>query len=294
MKVKVTPGKYIIAVSGGVDSVVLLHVLHKQKDVELVVAHFNHGIRDNAKADEEFIKILSANLNLPVEVGYGDLGAEASEEAARKARYQFLAEARQKHEASGIITAHHQDDLIETAMINILRGTGSRGLVAILNNKDITRPLLQTPKIKIVEYAKKNNLQWVEDESNKNPRYLRNSLRQVLAERLKAGDRQNVLAYINSLQSAQYEKDELMTSLSAHVFEDKQTIKRGSFIFLPNDVASEMMLYWLRQNHINADRRLINRLIVVVKTGRVNSLHSIDKTHMLKLGSQKAQLMSVQ
>jgi len=293
MKVNVTPGKYVIAVSGGVDSVVLLHILAKEADLELVVAHFNHGIRESSARDEEFVEALADKLNLKYESARGVLGPDASEDKARQARYKFLNDAKQKHEAASVITAHHQDDLIETAAINIMRGTGPRGLVAILANQEITRPLLDTPKKDILDFAQKHKIAWVEDESNKDPRYLRNVVRQTLNKNLTQEHRQRILKYIKDLQASEGEKEELVIGLESHIFEDAQTIKRNAFIFLPSEVANEIILHWLRQNYVVADRRLVNRLSVAVKTGRANSIHSVDKGHTLRLSAQKAYLMAI-
>jgi tRNA(Ile)-lysidine synthase len=141
MKIKIPKGKYVVAVSGGVDSMVLLDLLSRKPGIELVVAHFNHGIRPDANKDEELAVTRSEQLNLPIEVGYGHLGAKCSEEHARKARYAFLQKISLLHNADKIITAHHQDDLIETALINTIRGTGRKGFVSISNNEKVLRPL---------------------------------------------------------------------------------------------------------------------------------------------------------
>jgi tRNA(Ile)-lysidine synthase len=141
MEIVVPKGRYVVAVSGGVDSVVLLDLLTKTNN-QLTVAHFNHGIRQDSAKEEALVKQLAKRYGLEIKIGNGKLGLEASEETARKARYDFLESVRQKHQADAIITAHHQDDLIETALINLLRGTGPHGLIAIAKNPNILRPLL--------------------------------------------------------------------------------------------------------------------------------------------------------
>lgn len=141
MRVNILPGKYIVAVSGGVDSTVLLDLLTQKDGVQLVVAHFNHGIRPAANRDEAFVRALAAKYDLPFEVGHGELGPRASEADARQARYSFLKQIEEKHEAYALITAHHQDDMIETALINTVRGTGPKGLIAITASTGVLRPL---------------------------------------------------------------------------------------------------------------------------------------------------------
>src|SRR5438445_4950610 len=114
------PGSYAVAVSGGVDSVVLLDILAKRDDLELAVAHFDHGIREDSVEDRHFVEGLAKNYGLPFIYEEGSLGPKSSEAEAREARYKFLRQAQKKAGAKAIITAHHQDDLLETAILNML------------------------------------------------------------------------------------------------------------------------------------------------------------------------------
>lgn len=168
-----------MAVSGGVDSVVLLDMFAKRQSETVIVAHFDHGIRTDSADDALFVKALAAKYNLPFVSRREELGAGASEELARKRRYAFLRSEAKKH-AAHIVTAHHQDDLIETIAINIYRGTGWRGL-AVFGAKGISRPLLAMKKTDLYEYALKHRLEWVEDSTNRERTYLRNRLRIRLA-----------------------------------------------------------------------------------------------------------------
>jgi len=166
--------RYVVAVSGGVDSVVLLHMLAQKSEPELVVAHFDHGIRDDSAQDAEFVGSLAKKYGLRFETRREELGKQASEELARDRRYKFLRSVAQKY-GSKIMTAHHGDDVIETVGINLTRGTGWRGLAVL--DSDIVRPLLDLGKQDILNYAKKHQLQWREDSTNASENYLRNRLR---------------------------------------------------------------------------------------------------------------------
>lgn len=169
--------KYIVAVSGGVDSVVLLDMQARKKSVDLVVAHFDHGVRGDSADDARFVAGLANRYGLPFETRREELGPTVSEDHARHRRYAFLRSVAKKH--SGVImTAHHADDVVETVAINIQRGTGWRGLAVL--DSDVSRPLLAVTKQQILQYAAAHNLQWREDSTNRDNRYLRNRLRAKL------------------------------------------------------------------------------------------------------------------
>ena len=291
MNIEVQPGKYVIAVSGGVDSMVLLDVLAKEKGVELVVAHYDHGIREDSQQDAQFVIDQAQQLGLVVEVGKGQLGREASEETARNSRYAFLRMLKQKHEADSIITAHHQDDQIETALINMIRGTGPRGLVPMIFNPEITRPFLNIPKKEILKYAENNKLSWREDTTNQDPRYLRNLLRIRVINDMTPEERQEILRYIDEVKRNYEEADGIMDSISANLFEDDATLKRSAFILLPDEVANEVMVRWLRKNKISTSRGGISRLVIAVKTAKPGSVHNIDKNNTLRLNVSQAHLI---
>jgi tRNA(Ile)-lysidine synthetase-like protein len=286
MKVVVEPGKYILAASGGVDSMVLLDLLKDAPGVELVVAHFNHQIRKTSDEDEKLVRAVAEGLNVPIEIGYGNLGEEASEETARRVRYQFLEDVKKKHNAEKIITAHHQDDLIETAIINLLRGSGSRGLVAISLNPGIARPLLATPKSELIRYAKEQRLAWREDETNQDQKYLRNRVRSLLGARLTPEIREALLVKIAKAEGLINKADEVFAELEPLVF-DGSSINRQAFILLPNDISSELMLRWLRRQSLSVDRPSLNRLTIAAKTARPNTRHNVVGRLKLQVGAKK-------
>ena len=126
----------IVAVSGGVDSVGLLHLLKRLKDdysLELIVAHLNHSIRkEEAKRDADFVSTLASSYNLPFELGVVDVPKIATreglslQEAARKARYNFFDKVRKKSGANKVALGHHMDDQVETVIMRLLRGAGKR------------------------------------------------------------------------------------------------------------------------------------------------------------------------
>ncbi len=189
--------RYVVAVSGGVDSVVLLHQMVQDGGSELVVAHFDHGIRDDSHLDARFVRELAQSYQLPFEMRREELGSGTSEELARTRRYAFLYDVAKKYQGT-IVTAHHINDIAETVAINLTRGTGWRGLAVLAG--EIRRPLLHTSKEEIIAYAREHNLRWREDSTNASDVYLRNRLRRHLGA--KADERTRELAALRAHQVA--------------------------------------------------------------------------------------------
>ena len=183
-----SPGELVLcAVSGGRDSMVLLHLLHAlsgERGFRLAAAHFNHRLRPTADRDEDFVRGWCLERHIPLETGSGDVRAfsrEAGtslEDAARQLRYRFLEEASDKLGAAYIATAHHREDNAETVLLHLLRGTGLRGLGGIPPIRGrVIRPLLEAGRAEINAYAREHGVPYMEDETNADPAYTRNRLR---------------------------------------------------------------------------------------------------------------------
>ena len=156
--------KIVLAVSGGPDSMAMLNCLIKLKDrilFDVVVAHINHGLRENATIDEKYVEEYCQNKNLPFFVLHADIKKEALsekrgiEETGRKIRYTFFNDIMKKTNSNKIAIAHNKNDRVETIIMNILRGTGLNGLKGIeYKNGMYIRPLLDFDREKIEEYCK--------------------------------------------------------------------------------------------------------------------------------------------
>ena len=180
--------KIVVAVSGGVDSVVLLDFLvrffrnkngQKWLEENLIVAHFEHGIRGKeSQEDCEFVRRLAEKDRLKFEFEHGNLDENSSEEKARNARYAFLRKIA-KRENTIIFTAHHKNDLAETFVLNLVRGGGWRA-VACFDSSDVERPFLRFSKSEILKMAKQQGLVWREDSTNFSQKYTRNRIRKNL------------------------------------------------------------------------------------------------------------------
>ena len=179
--------RFIICCSGGVDSVVLIH-LFKSMTSDFVVAHCNYNLRkDFSNMDEQFVKDLCEKENLKFySKSFDTLKIKkklkkSTQVVARELRYEFFEYLSKKMNINYILTAHHINDSMESFFINLSRGSGIDGLIGIPeNNGKIIRPLINFEKTEILKYAKKNKIKWRDDASNQSNIYLRNKIRNEL------------------------------------------------------------------------------------------------------------------
>lgn len=186
--------RWLVGVSGGVDSVVLLDILYRLMKEErlldgLVVAHLHHQLRgETADGDMAYVEDLARRYGLPFVARRQDVARLARqwgmsiEEAGRECRYRFFAQSAEEHGCSVIAVAHHADDQVETMLMRLLRGSGVKGLAGMkplrrLGNRWVARPLLPFSKQEILRYASQRQLHYREDESNWSDQYLRNRIR---------------------------------------------------------------------------------------------------------------------
>ena len=177
-------GKLLVAVSGGLDSMVMLHLLHNA-GIKIVAAHCNFGLRGiESDIDEVFVKTEAGKLGIPCRVEHFDTSAYAEQNgvsiqmAARELRYRWFHEISARENFDAIAIAHNSDDRIETLFINLARGTGIRGMVGIRpKNGKIIRPLLFASRNEIEQYAKTHGVSFREDSSNNTDIYARNHIR---------------------------------------------------------------------------------------------------------------------
>ncbi|MBM4447065.1 MAG: tRNA lysidine(34) synthetase TilS [Chloroflexi bacterium] len=190
--------KLVVAVSGGADSVCLLHMLAQQRKelgIELHVAHLNHQLRDaESDSDASYVSDLACRLGVPATIecrdvaAYRDQKGGSLEEAAREIRYGFLAEVANKIGASKVVVGHTRDDHIETILMHLLRGAGTAGLCGLQSCSilpygensgwlEVVRPLLDITRQETLDYCQRYNLAPRSDSSNVSPTFLRNRIR---------------------------------------------------------------------------------------------------------------------
>lgn len=286
---------FVVAVSGGIDSVALLGLLVSGQlassqfpapSSRFIVAHFDHGIRPDSKADREFVQDLAKKYGLQFVFDEGNLGPNASEAEARDARYTFLRRVKDASGAASIVTAHHQDDVLETAILNMLRGTGRKGLSSLKSTDEIYRPLLSTPKSEIKKYAEEQGLAWREDSTNADTKYLRNYIRHRILPIFDADSRQKLLDLIELSKTSNAAIDEMLASqLDAESTESG--INRHWFIMLPHEVSREIVAAWLRANGINDfDKKTIERIVIAGKTYAPGKQIDVNGGHIIKVSAK--------
>jgi tRNA(Ile)-lysidine synthase len=248
-----------VALSGGVDSVVLLHLLHqlqKTHHFTLKASHVHHGLSKNADKWVKFCEKLCAKLSISLDVNYIQLPQKKSlgiEGEARRLRYEKLL----KSKTDLVVLAHHEDDQAETFLLQLIRGAGVKGLSSMAHFDDrrrLWRPLLNASRIDIERYAKKHKLKWIEDESNQNTDFDRNFIRSKILPILKNRFTHIIKVISRSashLAEAQHLLDDLAElDLKSYLKSDKYKHKLNvkTLDNLSNARAKNILRYWLEIN----------------------------------------------
>ena len=239
--------KLLLAVSGGIDSMVLMRLCIEMK-MDISVAHCNFTLRgDESDTDEDFVKSQTDKLQIPIFIKKFDTKKIAEKEkssiqvVARNLRYEWFNTLLIKNDYDYILTAHHLDDSLETFLINFTRGSGLNGLTGIpQQNVSIVRPLLPFSRTEIEIFAKENKVEWREDTSNASDKYLRNKLRHDVIPMLKELNPSLLYSFentISNLQQAQSLVDDATRIVYRKVVTDTNFQKRinlTELIQLPN------------------------------------------------------------
>jgi len=248
--------RVLTAVSGGADSVALLHLLLRLREggtsFDLAVAHLDHGVRGEAgRSDAAYVADLAARHDLPLIAGRLAEASSPSEEHLRRARQSFLAEKAAAWRADQIALGHTRDDQAETAILNLLRGSGSRGLGGMRLTRRlagpglpplIIRPLLEISRAALRDWLRELEIAWREDGTNTSPRYLRNRVRaelMPLLEDLRPGARDTLARAAGLLQ----DDNDLLESLARRELArlDSVNLDAHSLASLPRAIARRVV-----------------------------------------------------
>lgn len=265
----------IVAVSGGVDSVVLLHLLlplSANFNWELIVAHLDHKLRKESGQDLKFVSDLSGQLGLEFASKKVDVKKLAKqqkktiEETGRNVRYGFFDELSDKYKKCIVVTAHTADDQLETIVMNWLRGTSLRGLTGMkVKNKNKWRPLLNFEKKELISFAKKYKLKFREDKSNKDLYYTRNKVRHILLPKLRQLNQNfgkvilrnaDVLSGLENFIDQQIKTTIVEVKLKNN--KDSVSFQMKPFLKLHNFIQSELLLHAIEL--IKGDRQDIKKV----------------------------------
>ena len=314
--------KIILALSGGIDSMVLADLLLKAK-VEFVAAHCNFHLRgEESDGDENFVRGFAERNGIQCFVKHFDTEQYAAEQgvsiemAARDLRYAWFEELRQQLNYDKIAVAHHADDQAETFFINLLRGAGLRGLKGMQpQNGAIIRPMLWASREQIRQYAAENQITWREDYTNAETVYLRNKIRNQLLpifDQLHPEARQGLYKSLEHLASENELYRELLKEKLSQIVEHGSDVKRlpySAFLdcFVPRNDAKrlpetkvpepvegptlsyQLLFEWLRNYGFNTDQ--CHFIFEAMKTGIGNKYFS--PTHQLVIGRDELQLSEI-
>ncbi len=269
-----------VALSGGIDSVVLLNLLHqlqKTQNFTLKASHVHHGLSKNADKWVKFCEKLCAKLSVPLDIHHIKLPQKKSlgiEGEARQLRYEKLLQS----QTDLVVLAHHEDDQAETFLLQLIRGAGVKGLSSMAHfdaTRRLWRPLLNASRIDIERYAKKHKLKWIEDESNQKIDFDRNFLRSKILPRLKRRFSHIVKVISRSsshLAEAQYLLDDLAKiDLKNHLksYNNKHKLKVKDLDKLSNARAKNILRFWLEINdQMMPSKDLLDEILRQVLTAK--------------------------
>lgn len=255
------PQSLLIAYSGGMDSHVLLHALkHCGTNHTLRAVHLNHGLSPNAEHWQEHAQRVCDDLNIPLMIHPLNLNiqkGESIEALAREARYDYFAQILQAQEI--LCTAHHQDDQMETVLLQLLRGAGPKGLAAMSGFESfakgyLARPLLNTTHDLIVNYAQDNKLSWITDESNENTQFDRNFLRRdiipILKKRFPKAAQTVSRSALHCAAAQQVIEQYIADELINLKGEFEESLSRQKLSQLDDNMQMQVLRTWLSQKNI--------------------------------------------
>ena len=274
----------VVSVSGGVDSMTLLHLLYELKDeqdLDLSVAHLDHGVRGEAsEEDAEFVREVAGKLGLPSTVEKRDVKkisdtAFSLEEAARKVRYDFLAEVREKEAADYVALGHNRDDQVETVLMHLIQGSGLRGLGGMDPVRNFyVRPLLNISRREIRDYAEANGLDYRRDETNRDTGYLRNRVRHELLPELEENYNPRIRKKVKELSTLAGEAHSFIQEKVTDVLAELEVERAPGEIRFPRKELQEL--------HPYLKKAVLRRLILEVR----GSLKDVTSSHVRKVIDQ--------
>lgn len=246
----------LVGVSGGRDSVALLHWLKGEGFGRLIVCHLDHGLRAGSREDAAFVRSLAGEWGLPCETARANVAALATrkkqsiETAARHARHTFFAKCAKQHGTSRVMLAHHADDQVETFLFNLLRGAGPGGLagmaaVGAVGTLTLIRPFLGIWREEIDAYCAAQALPWREDASNASRDHTRNRLRHDVLPMLSSAMGRDVRRALWRTAELLRAEDEVMAHTASEAFPTGKELEVAALRCLPVALQRRVIHDWL-------------------------------------------------
>lgn len=287
----------IVSVSGGVDSVVLLNLLIKNNYTPIVV-HFNHHTRDNTLLEQQLVEKISKDNNLKLYVyNFHYKNKENFQNEARNFRHSKLKKVAKLHNTKYILTAHHLDDLAETVLMKITRGSNLYGYAGIHDvlNKDnfiFLKPLLFYPKDEIVKYANLNNINYLTDDSNLDTTYLRNRYRHTILPIMKQ-ENPNLLYQFKDYNNILTNTFNFIRKYSKAFIKDN-IINLKTLIKEDQVIINEVIIILLENYNIEFNKNLIKDLTNILLNNRPNLTYTLNNKYIFVKSYNKAYIENKQ
>lgn len=282
-----TGDRIVLGVSGGPDSICMLDILHKisgKIGFEIFVAHVNHGLRENAVIDEEFVKEFCEKIQVPVFVKHANVAELAKkqkrglEETGRFVRYEFFDEVMKQTGSNKVAIAHNSNDNAETIIMNILRGTGAKGLAGIEKKSGkYIRPLIETRRLEIEEYLKEKGIQARHDESNDDNTYTRNKIRNVVLPYIEKEFNPNIITSLERMSDIIKEQEEFLQNQTAEVYEKLIIDEKNIEADFENNNAE--IILDLRK--FNSEEKIIQKRVILYSVNKIfGTTKGLEKIHI--------------
>ena len=271
--------KLILAVSGGVDSMALL-AMYKQADI--VVAHIDHDTRKSSANDADFVRRKCQELGVKFYETKLELGEGVSEELARKKRYEFLKTIQEK-EGGTLCTAHHLDDVLESIAINLIRGTGWRGLTPFYGD-ELVRPFIisKLRKQDVLKFAGEQNICFRQDPTNYETNYLRNRVREKMVE-LDETARVDIIELFEKQNKLRGKIEKLVTELAKQTVVGKNFQKKELFLAADEKVALEVLREICLMHGYSLTRKQLVDFLAAIRTYAPHKKFNLPKNHFVTI-----------
>lgn len=296
----------VLGLSGGPDSVFLLHMLtplHKQNKISLIAAHLDHQWRADSHNDVEFCKKITQELGIPfVHARASELDVEvkkngSQEEVGRKLRRAFLESVALKHNAQAIALAHHAQDQEETFLIRLIRGTTLTGLIGMKPQHGLyIRPLLETNKADILAYLDEHKISYLTDPTNASEAYLRNKIRARVLPALHEADERfdaNFIRTLHHLEQAEEYLEQETRKIFSEISVDKG-LRTADLLKLDPYMQKRILVHWLIKNkaHFVPTDSFLNEILRFLETQK-NGVHEIHTTWKMSVNLGTAYIKKV-